>query len=414
MPKQREILETTFSQYELVEIVGQGGTGRVWRAKDSSGADVAVKILNPDCANSQRRKRFQNEIIFCSKYEHANVVRVVDHGVYTGGKISTPFYVMPLYQGSLRDALAGSSDLQPRLRYFDQVLSGVDAAHLLGVTHRDLKPENILYDKNKQVVLVADFGIAHFTDEELYTAVETRNNDKVGNFLYAAPEQRARGQAVGKPADIYALGLMLNEIFTGHVPQGAGYRTVGDVASEYVWIDEIVSEMIQQDPARRPASIDVIKLQFISRRQDYVARQRLSEIKNTVVPAGEEDDPLIADPPRVIDRDYQRGYLTLILSRPINPQWQQAFIAPAGRTSVMFKGPEAFRLEGNRASVPAEEHEVQRIIDYFKEWIPTTTAIYKQRREQARDEAARRERQNLDREREELERQRRVKASTKI
>ena len=79
------------------------------------------------------------------------------------------------------------------LPLFSQLLNGVEAAHLRKVIHRDLKPENILYDPRGNRVIVADFGIAQFQEEELYTAVETKAEDRLANFQYAAPEQRKRG-----------------------------------------------------------------------------------------------------------------------------------------------------------------------------------------------------------------------------
>jgi serine/threonine protein kinase len=80
--------------------------------------------------------------------------------------------------------------------YFSQLLDGVEAAHLQQVVHRDLKPENVLHDTKSDQLTVADFGIAQFEEEELYTLIETTPNRRLANFQYAAPEQRNRGAAV--------------------------------------------------------------------------------------------------------------------------------------------------------------------------------------------------------------------------
>ena len=100
-----------------------------------------------------------------------------------------------------------SQGIQPEkaLMYFSQLLDGVVAAQLLEVVHRDLKPENILFDERNNKLLVTDFGIAQFKEEDLYTAVETKETDRLANFQYAAPEQRIRGGKVDHRAVILLL-----------------------------------------------------------------------------------------------------------------------------------------------------------------------------------------------------------------
>lgn len=411
--RQARVVETAFNRYELLEPIGEGGAGRVWRAVDSAGSTCAIKMLSPERATRERRKRFKNEILFCQRTRHQNIVHVIDHGVSSIGAESAPFYVMPLLEGSSRGRLAATQDLSKRLAYFDQILSGVEAAHLHGVIHRDLKPENVLFDNSADLLVVADFGIAHFNDEELYTAVETRPEARLANFQYSAPEQRRRGGLIDQRTDIYALGLMLNEIFTGEVPHGAGYRTVASVAPELSWVDEVVAAMIQQNPASRPDSVDAVKRHFVARRQDYITRQRLSNISGAVVAVGDEDDPLVNDPPRIVDFEWSSGTLSLILSRAVSTDWVQALIK-GHREAVWGKGPEAFQFNGNRATIPAQHSEVQRLVDYFKSWIPPATHIYSAYRVRQRNEAAERERTQLRREQEELERQRRLREEIRL
>lgn len=188
-----QAVETTFNRYDLLRVIGEGGAGRVWRATDSSGGDFAVKILAVERATSERRKRFKNEILFCQGARHPNIVAVLDHGI-APSMGSTPFYVMPLLEGSSWTRLAATRDIAKRLAYFDQVLSGVEAAHLQGVVHRDLKPENVLFDTSRDCVVVADFGVAHFTDEEIYTAVETQPGARLANFQYSAQSSEAAAE----------------------------------------------------------------------------------------------------------------------------------------------------------------------------------------------------------------------------
>lgn len=151
------------------------------------------------------------------------------------------------------------------------------------MVHRDLKPENVLHDMAADVLLIADFGIARFEEDELFTAVETAAHDRLATFLYAAPEQRMRGANVDRTADIYALGLILNEMFTGQVPLGTDYTAIANVAPEYVYLDEIAAAMLRQTPERRPCSIDEIKNQLQAAKGEFVVRQRLSQIDQTVI-----------------------------------------------------------------------------------------------------------------------------------
>jgi len=104
---------------------------------------------------------------------------------------------------------------------------------LNNVFHRDIKPANILQSHDEEIV-VADFGIAHFHEEHLRTLVDTHPNERLANFGYSAPEQRKRGSTVDQRADVYALGLILNEMFTRHVPQGSGYADIRGIAPNSV------------------------------------------------------------------------------------------------------------------------------------------------------------------------------------
>jgi serine/threonine protein kinase len=412
--KSTQFVESAFNGYQLLELLGEGGAGRVYKASDATGAQYAVKVMTPERATTDRRKRFQNEILFGLHSQHPNVVRILDHGLATTDKGSSPFYVMPLMQGSLRHLLQTNSENRRRLMYFDQVLSGVEAAHLKGVTHRDLKPENVLYNQANDSVVVADFGIARFTDEELYTAVETRPGDRLANFQYAAPEQRTRGRPTDARTDIYALGLMLNELFTGEVPFGSKFKTVGPGVPECAWVDEVVDEMTRSDPAERPASIDAVKQHLQRRQQDFVTRQRLSRIQNTVIPVGEEDDPLALEPPQIVDFTFENGQLTLILGRAVNSEWIQALLNMGSYGSLMGKGPDRFAISGNRASIPAGDYQVQQIIDFFKGWLPEVTRVYREGRQVRRQAVADAERGRLAQEREKLERQQRLRNTVRL
>jgi len=186
------IFETTFTSYTGTDIIGKGGAGCVYRATDDAENVYAIKLLDAAKANREKVKRFKNEVEFSLKNRHQNIITVIDHGGFIDGKKLSPFYVMPLYQGSLRTLLVTGIPPDKVLFYFAQLLDGVEAAHLQKVIHRDLKPENVLYDEAQNRLVIADFGIARFEEEALYTDVETAPNERLANFQYAAPEQERR------------------------------------------------------------------------------------------------------------------------------------------------------------------------------------------------------------------------------
>src|SRR5579863_246743 len=195
MPSNREnlVFNTTAEVYTAEQVEGEGATSVVHRVRDSAGDLWALKCLKPEQATSTRTKRFLNELHFCQNLTHRNIIRVVDHGFVMQGNKKCPFFVMPLFASTLRKIM--TSSINPNLipYYFSKLLDGVEAAHLMGVWHRDLKPENVLHDPSADELIVSDFGIAHFQAEAMITTVETRPQERLANFQYAAPEQRVSG-----------------------------------------------------------------------------------------------------------------------------------------------------------------------------------------------------------------------------
>lgn len=411
--KKQQVFETIFRTYTEVGVIGEGGSGRVYKVTDEVGQVFAIKLLDASKATGDKRKRFQNELTFGKRNTHKNLITILDDGFISEAKTKAPFYVMPCYGKSLRTLMAAGIPAKDVLVYFSQLLDGVEAAHLQRVIHRDIKPENVLYESGSNMLLLADFGIAHFEEEDLFTAVETKAVARLANFQYAAPEQRSRGLTVDSKADIFALGLILNEMFTREIPQGTSYKTIASIAPEYAYLDDLVHEMIKQASASRPA-VEQIKQQLLLRRNDFISRQRLSEITKHVVPVSEIDDPIVKDPPRLIAADYAKGHLILVLSREVNDNWITALQRMHGWTSVAGKPPERFQFDGQQAYIDAEEHEVQQIVNHFKDWLPVATREYERRLKAEKDAAARRLQEKLDRERAELERRERVLKNLKI
>jgi serine/threonine protein kinase len=380
MPTNRKplVFETTFNSYTEVSELGEGGAGRVYKVADADGRLLALKILH--AASTQQRKRFKNEIAFCSRQSSPHIITVLDHGFNAVADTRRPFYVMPLYAGTLRVLLKAGVPHSKVLRYFAQILDGVEAAHFQEVAHRDLKPENILLDQASDVLVIADFGIARFTEEALFTAVETRAQDRLANFLYAAPEQRVRGGDVGPEADIYALGLILNEMFTGEVLQGSGHKLIGSVAPEYAYLDSLVDLMVRQSPTDRPSSIAEIKRELIARGNDFVLQQRLSQLKNAVIPENAVDDPIFANPITVGGVTYSDdGRLEFELNRAPTPSWIYTFQNLGSYSALMGSEPIRFEFRGARALVPVVGNQVgamQMVANHFKNYVQATNENY--------------------------------------
>ena len=361
--------QTIFSSYRSISNLGKGGSGVVYKVADDERNLYSLKILDQTKITKEKIKRFKNEIWFCERNNHTNIIIVIDHGFVSNGEISIPFYIMPLYDCSLREVINNEIQSEKILDYFQKVLNGVEAAHLKKIYHRDLKPENILYDEKTDNLVVADFGIAHFSEEDLYTLVETKRDSRLANFQYAAPEQREKDSIVDHRADIFALGLILNELFTGKVPNGTKYKTIGSVNPKFAYLDEIVELMIQQDPSSRPSSIDEIKKMINIEGKQALIEQKLSRLNNEVIPTIEIDDPIILDPIRLIDYDWEYGKLILKLSQPVNEKWVYCIKTMGARYKVSGKGPESFRFSKDSASIEADENQIDSIIKYFKGWL---------------------------------------------
>jgi serine/threonine protein kinase len=388
--KKGDVVRTAFNEYTIVARIGEGGAGVVYKVKDSDGQEFALKTIDPTKSTKDKRKRFKNEIWFCQKMKHPRIVPVVDTGATREGY---SFYVMPLYPSNLEEALTRGLLLDDMLNIFGQILDGVEVAHLSSVVHRDLKPANIVGDADKKSFVVADFGIASFEEEDIITAVETKQADRLANFQYAAPEQRERGLQVTKKADVYALGLILNRMFTGRIPVGTNYRTIGSVAAEHGYLDDLVSSMLRQDPEARP-SIDGVKKELIARKALVLSTQKIDRLSGAVVSEGTIDDPLVVDPPRIVDVDYGPELLTFRLSAQPNGKWIEAFRNQGNFTSFMRRGPSTARVAADYVQINTAENEVEQQVVYFKQWLENANRIYK---EQVQKEAI------LERERKEAE-----------
>jgi hypothetical protein len=252
------------SSYLLLEPLGRGGMGRVWRgALRTGGEQVAVKVLNPElAADPEIVARFLQERGILVGLAHPHLVRVRD--LVAEGE--TLAIVMDLVQGDLRRSLAEKGSLAPAFcaGLMAQVLTGLAAVHGAGIVHRDLKPENILLDRSDgdpPRARVSDFGIARLTTGPALT----RTTGLIGTPEYMAPEM-AEQRDVGSPVDVYAAGIVLYELLAGRTPFGGGpavailRRHLDEVPARPEGLDDalwqLLSEMLAKQPEPRPTAAE--------------------------------------------------------------------------------------------------------------------------------------------------------------
>lgn len=247
--------ETAFREYSRVKQLGEGGNGFVELVKDENEKKYALKRLKTKGLTTEKRKRFANEVSVAHGLRHPNIVAVLDHGFRGDGDERELFYVMPLYPAILRERM-GDVQSGQILKISVGLARALAYAHEQGVWHRDLKPENIALDADGSAVLL-DFGIAHMTDELKNTSIETKPSARMGNYTYAAPEQRGRRDCDHR-VDIYVFGLILNEMFTGEVPEGKGHKLIAAESPEHAELDALVDAMLQTDPSERPTAREVL------------------------------------------------------------------------------------------------------------------------------------------------------------
>lgn len=227
-------------RYEIVSVIGAGGMGEVYRARDLDlGRDVAVKIVSEKIGlEGNRLERFQQEARIAASTNHPNILAVYDVGSHHG----TPYIVSELLDGStLRDRLRpGSLPTRRAIEIAVQIASGLAAAHEKGIVHRDLKPENVFLTKDGQVKIL-DFGIAKLTTPDTGGDRPTLTTAGVimGTLAYMSPEQVC-GAAVDHRSDIFSLGAVLYEMLSGSAPFSRPTRT------------EIVRAILNVDPLEAP------------------------------------------------------------------------------------------------------------------------------------------------------------------
>lgn len=260
-------------RYELLDEVGQGGMGRVFKAEDLTLHEmVALKILSVDAARDPEAvQQFHREVKLARRVAHRNVVRTYDIGTASG----VPFLAMEFLAGSnlrrvVREDTFGRREV---LSTASSIADGLAAAHEVGVLHRDLKPENVLVGESGRVALT-DFGIAGAL--RAGGGHDTIREQGVGTPAYMAPEQLRGRESMDQRVDVYGLGLVVYELLAGRLPweiddpMALAVARVEDPApslSEFApeappELVDIVDASLRRDPDQRPRDVEQMKRVF--------------------------------------------------------------------------------------------------------------------------------------------------------
>ncbi|MCC6551524.1 MAG: serine/threonine protein kinase [Polyangiaceae bacterium] len=277
-PPELEIGTIIDGRYQIEGLLGRGGMGDVFRAKQVTlDTQVAIKVLQRSLADDELQvQRFSREAMACSRLKHPNTIRVMDFGRASTGHL---YLVMELLEGrTLSRVLRREAPLDPKrvLRIALQVTKSISEAHELGLVHRDLKPQNLFLcdiHGESDFVKVLDFGIAKFMQSEAPGMTLTQGNLIIGTPLYLSPEQ-ATAKLITPRTDLYSLGVIMYHMLCGappfqsdaavsllmkHIseqpPPLETHRPGLEIPDE---LNDLVFELLEKDPARRPESALVV------------------------------------------------------------------------------------------------------------------------------------------------------------
>ena len=260
------MLGKTVAHYRIIDRLGGGGMGVVYKAEDLKlGRSVALKFLSPELTRDpEAKRRFEREARSASLLDHPNICTIYDFGEADDGQM---FIAMPCYEGeSLQQKIRGGPlPVREAIRIVEQVARGLAKAHSSGIVHRDLKPGNVMLTIDG-IVKIVDFGLA-----KLFGASHlTTSGVVLGTVAYMAPEQ-IRGESVDARADIWSLGILLFELIAGKHPfrgdhpntiihsilneQPSSILEFTDVPPE---LDVLIKRMLRKDPLQRYQSIEEV------------------------------------------------------------------------------------------------------------------------------------------------------------
>ncbi|MBU1413023.1 serine/threonine protein kinase [Myxococcota bacterium] len=268
-----KLIGTMVGEYEVTGWIGEGGMGAVLSGiQPLIGKKVAIKILKTQfISNPESMKRFVAEARAVNEIGHPNIVDIFSFGQFEDG---TLFFVMEYLEGATFTEFLGRSTITYENAHLilSDVLDALEAAHTKGIVHRDLKPDNIfVIQKNpgKRFVKLLDFGVAKFTEDGLHS-VSTTTGLPLGTPIYMSPEQ-CNGSRVDPRSDIYSLGVLMYQMFTGRLPFDGTFMQV--LAAHFIEtpvppsryaaipaaLERVILWCMEKEPSMRPQSIVELK-----------------------------------------------------------------------------------------------------------------------------------------------------------
>ncbi|MDG2222699.1 MAG: serine/threonine-protein kinase [Rubripirellula sp.] len=256
-PPSIERLAELFPSLEIIELLGAGGMGAVYKARQA-GLDrvVAIKILPEEFGHDVKFSlRFTREARTLAKLSHPNIVALYEFG----NVADTYYFLMEYIEGStLRDVVkAGELDPKHALAIVPHLCDALQYAHDKGIVHRDIKPENILMSADG-AVKIADFGLSRIVSNESQQPALTATHQVMGTPRYMAPEQLEGMHNVDHRADIYSLGVVIYEMLTGELPIGR-FAAPSEKVEIDVRLDDVVLRTLEKEPMRRYQRASQIK-----------------------------------------------------------------------------------------------------------------------------------------------------------
>jgi len=241
-------LQEVFPNLQILELIGQGGMGAVYKARQTHlDRVVAVKLLAPHLTTQAAfAERFQREAKLLARLSHSHIVALYDVGEAGPWR----YLVLEYIEGAtLREVLTtGPFTAAAALTLTPQLCEALAYAHGQGIIHRDLKPENILIDASGKGH-IADFGLATLRGDDSEKSI-TQSGDVLGTAAYMAPEQRSGASGIDHRADLYALGVIVYEMLTGHLPLGR-FEVPSYQGRLDVRIDSVVLQALERTPELR-------------------------------------------------------------------------------------------------------------------------------------------------------------------
>ena len=316
-----EELAAQFPELEIIELVGQGGMGAVYKAKQRElDRVVALKIFLYRSHDPEFAERFRREARALGKLSHPNIVTVHTFGIRQG----IHFLVMEFVDGLNLRQVTQEERLAPghAMQLIPELCDALQYAHDQGVVHRDIKPENILLDTSGSIK-IADFGLAKMAEGGIDAGL-THTQQVMGTWNYMAPEQRERPTEVDHRADIYSLGVVIYEMLTGELPLGR-FQAPSEKAAIDARLDEVVMRALEKEPDRRYQKASEFKTGFASYAQAAPVAANVAAAVATPVP------PLKAAAPDLEQAEQgMRLHACIMSGREKRGRWQ------VGDPNIMF------------------------------------------------------------------------------